>query len=123
MKFFRISRILTLLLIAYFLLPIAIRALSEYDMNNIILGESPAFSIKSEDYNKNGDIYYGLLYRIISVKKVIKKDEAIQNTMIIGPILNYHSILDFLYFWTGEFFSEVQSLKRVSTRKKGPITI
>ena len=97
--------------------------MSLYDLNNMDEGITPLFCIKSEEYFQNGEIYYGLLYRVTLIKKYSKTERSDLNSMIIGPVLNYHPSLDFLYFWTGNLFNDVKSLKTVYTRRKGPIMI
>ncbi len=120
----KIIRLTTLLLIAYFLFPISIKVLSEYDMENILVGKAPKFSRLSNNLNSNsGKIYYGVFYKIISVRKKIEHSSKGNGSMIVGPMVTYHSLLNKLYFWTGNFFSEMQSLRVVRDNSDLPIII
>ncbi len=121
MKFFRIAG---LLLVLYFILPISIKTLSEYDMNRVLLGEKPMFCIEVE--HKGGSsakIYYGLFYRIISVEKTVFDRKAREESVISGPMLDYNGAIRKLYFWTGHLFDETQSLRIVRSSSSHPIQI
>ena len=121
MKFIRIT---LLLMIVYFLLPISIRALSEYDMQLILKGESPAFCLRSnEKFGKMGKVYNGFFYRIVEVRKQIDTNDIEKNSVIVGPMLTYHVFIRKLYFWTGQFFYEMQSLRIISEDTKSLIIV
>jgi len=119
-----VIRILLLLMIAYFLFPISVKVLSQYDMENILLGKNPAFCRQSVEFDRHmGKLYYGCFYRIVSVRKDVEPSGNDEGSIIVGPMVTYHTILHKLYFWTGDFFSEMQSLRVIQKHSDLPMII